>query len=755
MQKISLNGTWKLSYFKQNTLDIKTPEDLRKNAGTDVVDAIVPGNVELDLSRAGVLPEDLFFGENMHLAEKYEDYEWWYETEFDIPSEYAGKKLSLLFEGTDCIAEYFLNGVKIGESDNMFIPFEFSIDENAKVGEKNSLCVHIKSAVLEAYNKDISMFTLANGWYNRNYESVQVRKAPHSYSWDIMPRAVSAGIWRDVFLVAKTDFEIKQFFCYTETMYPGGAFLRFCYELDTECVPKGTTIEINGVCGDSSFSVTKPVTFKAGAFEHGITSPKLWWPYGYGEPNLYEVNIRFINDGKVLCEKTVNVGIRQVRLLRTDTTDGKHGKFEFQINGETVVCKGSNWVPMDAYHSRDKSRYAKALELVKDVGCNILRCWGGNVYESEEFFDFCDKNGVMVWQDFSMACHPYPQDEAFLETIRREATAIIRLYRQHPSIILWSGDNENDALMQNSHTAPSKNRITREILPQVVASEDAGRPFLASSPYVCDELYESKEFEKLPEDHLWGARDYFKSKFYVNSNAHFVSETGYHGCPSVESIKKFIDKDHLWPIYNEQWTLHSTDWMHNDSRVALMDKQIVQFFGRKAENLDEFSFMSQVSQAEAKKYFIERVRINPNKKGIIWWNLLDGWPQMSDAVVDYYYDKKLAYHYIKRSQQPFTIMCDEIFDWGSLVVAANDTRQTVAGEIKITDIESGEVRLQGGFAVAAGQKSTIGKLELRYSDKGMLLLDWFINGQRYFNPYLYGYPAFDVEKYKEWLEKLK
>ena len=136
-------------------------------------------------------------------------------------------------------------------------------------------------------------------------------------------------------------------------------------------------------------------------------------------------------------------------------------------------------------------------------------------------------------------------------------------------------------------------------------------------------------------------------------------------------------------------------------------------------------------------------------------NLLDGWPQMSDAVVDYYYDKKLAYHYIKRSQQPFTIMCDEIFDWGSLVVAANDTRQTVAGEIKITDIESGEVRLQGGFAVAAGQKSTIGKLELRYSDKGMLLIEWFINGQRYFNHYLYGYPAFDVEKYKEWLEKLK
>ncbi len=752
MKTYSLNGNWDLYFFEQGSKDIKTLDDL-KNSDIPKISATVPGNVELDLSKAGYLPEDLYMGTNIEKVQDFELHEWWYETEFDAPKIDAKEKAYLKFDAVDCFATYFVNGEKIGESKNALIEHEFEVTDVVKSG-KNTLTVRIASPIIEAWNKEYGIYSLANTAGGRNVEYSYMRKPAHSYGWDIMPRALGSGIWRSVNLVVKGEFEIDQLYCYFDNV-DGGEKVFVCYDLIAP-PSKNMEVEVIGKCGESEFYGRKKMEFKAGAITVPVENPKLWWPYGYGDANLYDLTVNFYKDGKPVATKTLKTGLRTVELERTDLTDGKNGCFRFLVNGVEIMAKGTNWVPMDVFHSRDAERYDKALELVRDIGCNIVRCWGGNVYEDHKFFDFCDENGIMVWHDFSMACNMYPIDDEFCQIMMEEAQSVVKKLRNHPSIVLWSGDNECDERPYYAGYNAADNRVTREVLPLAVRLNDVKRPYLASSPYMTSEITLSKDRSKLPEEHLWGPRDYFKSSYYTNSNAHFISEIGYHGCPSAENLAKFIDSDHLWPNNNEQWTLHSTDTRGNDYRVILVSNQIKQLFGFVPENIDDYTFASQVSQAEAKKFFIERMRTGrPQKTGIIWWNLLDGWPQISDAVVGYYYDKKLAYDYIKRSQQPFALMFRELESWNLTLVAANDTQDVVSGTYTVKNVDTGEIVAEGEFDVKENRICDLKKVPVMYSDKGMFLIEWYIDGERYFNHYMFGYPGFDLEKYKEWYKKIK
>ena len=753
---ISLNGEWKLYFYEENKADIRTPEQLAVS-GIAPIPAFVPGNVELDLSRAGILPEDLYKGMNIVKAEKFESYSWWYETAFPTPEYDADASVELRFAGIDCVAEYFLNGKLLGRSDNAMIPVVFDVTEQLKPAGNNSLFVHIFSSINAAYRAEYEMYSLQNSWH-ANYETLGLRKPAHSFGWDIMPRAVSAGLYKGVSLTVTSCCRFIQLAYHVVRLEENTAVLRFSYELGVqpEMVAQGLQLDIEGCCGESHFQQSAPVRFKAGYVEFSIENPMLWWPYGYGEANLYATTVTIRQCEKVLAQQTLNVGIRTVALLHADSLTDENAQFQFQVNGVDIFCRGSNWVPLDAYHSRDAARYEQAFTLVKDIGCNILRCWGGNVYEQEQFYDFCDKNGVMVWQDFSMACYVYPITDKFCKQLEAEATYIVKSLRTHPSILLWSGDNECDETLYLHGIDPAKNKLTRQVLPDVVLRHDPTRPYLASSPYICTKIFEAADRGSLPEEHLWGPRDYYKSSFYANSRAKFVSETGYHGCPGRKSIEKFIDSDFIWPYENNpQWNLHSSDQQNRDDRVMLMANQIRQLFGSVPDNLDDFALASQISQAEAKKFFIERMRIQkPYTSGIIWWNLLDGWPQMSDAVVDYYFEKKLAYHYIKRSQAPFCIMLGELVNWGHDIVAVNDTLQKKAGNYVISDIETGERLAEGAFSLPSNGYKTLGRLNMFYSAQRMLLISWEINGQKGYNHYLCGMPAFDFVQYQTWLKLL-
>lgn len=738
MKTISLNGIWKLK---------GRPEE-GNHSDVLELDATVPGEVQLDLSREGILPKDLYMGENILETEKFEDWEWWYTRTFTAPDE--RENVFLVFEGVDCLAEYYLNDEKIGESENMFIAHEFEIGKFLHDGE-NTLTVHLKSPVIYMHYEDFPVSTTANEFAPA--ETV-VRKAPHSFGWDIMPRAVTAGLWRDVKIEVRDRIRFSQlFFKTTENS------CELYYEIACKWTDfNDLEIEVTGSCGKSTFYAKQPVHIKrkkAFRFPIEIKDPKPWFPYGYGEQNIYDGVARIYSEGNLVHEEAISFGLRSVVLEHSDTTDGKNGKFRFLINGVEIMCKGSNWVPLDAFHSRDAIRYEKALSLVKDIGCNILRCWGGNVYEDHTFYDFCDRNGIMVWQDFSMACRVYPLTEKFKKLITEEATSVVRKLRNHPSIILWSGDNEIDGMLMYYGANPKDNKITREWIPDVVKLNDIGRPYISSSPYVSEAVYEDNSEDFMPERHLWGARDYFKSDFYKNSNAHFVSETGYHGCPSMDSIKKFITPERVWPYFNNpEWILHSSDQKGNDARVMLMHNQVIQLFGEVPTNPDEYVIASQISQAEAKKFFIERIRVGrPLKSGVIWWNLLDGWPQMSDAVVDYYFTKKLAYSYIKRSQAPFTIIASEIKDWNLPIYACNDTLTEECGHFTVKDALTEEIVFEGDFTAEANTSTLIAQIPTYYSEQKMLILEWETHHDKGWNHYLCGYPPISLDMYKKVMEK--
>ncbi len=762
MENISLNGEWSLA-TSEVALPLKSASELKK-AKLKAIPAKVPGNLELDLQAAGLLPEP-FFACNMKKLDQIEKLHAYYFRSFEFDAKAAkGLEPFLLFEGLDTFAEVHLNGELVASCENMLIEQRIPLSGKALRDGANEIFIHIRPAVLEALKYEYPPYLTT---HVVGYEGLFVRKAPHMYGWDIMPRAVSAGIWRPVSLQLLPKVRIESATLFTQSVSEdrSEAILRLHFSTTAEPIPFGRyEIAVEGACGGSKFSAKGLVHFpKSGQLAWiRVANPKLWWPRGYGEASLYDATVTLLCDGKPVDSLKLRHGIRSVELKRTSTTtDRGDGEFVFIVNRERIFMKGSNWVPLDAFHSRDIERVDKAMEMVRDLDCNILRCWGGNVYESKRFYELCDEAGVCVWQDFAMGCAIYPQDAGFMSRLETEVRATVRRLRQHPSIILWAGDNECDsAFGWHKLGDPNRNAITRELLPKIVWEEDPCRPFLPSSPFIDGEVWKAGE-RYIPEQHLWGPRDSFKSDFYRNSTAHFASEIGYHGCPSPKSIGKFISKGKLWPWQgNEEWQLHAScptpDFMGQDpdSRNALMAKQTKELFGAVPEDLEGFAFASQCVQAEAKKFFIELFRSAAwRRTGIIWWNLLDGWPQFSDAIVDYYFERKLAYEFIKRSQRRICLMLKEPENWGQSLVAANATLQGSKIKYAVRDAETGESLLSGERSVEANRSTELGRIPFSMGAKRLYLIEWedaFGKGR---NHYLAGLPPFDLAWYRKAMGK--
>ncbi len=512
-----------------------------------------------------------------------------------------------------------------------------------------------------------------------------------------------------------------------------------------------------------------------------IDGARLWWPAGYGEANLYQIKAQLFHRGNLLVERVDQIGIRLVEIERTETAgqtwapqalQGEVARFDRQplmdshflikVNHEPVMVKGTNWVPLDAYHSQDRLRLDEAVSMVEDLGCNMIRCWGGNVYESDAFFDWCDRHGILVWQDFAFACNIYPQTEEFLLRVKAEAEETVIRLRNHTCLAVWCGDNEIDMAYLSDRRDPGLNRLTREVLPGVVERLDPYTSYLPSSPYVPPSLVKTgNAWQQTPEQHLWGPRGYFKNPFYTNHSAHFIGEIGYHGCPDVASIRKFIPQESLWPaLGNDDWQVHAVyHWLHkafDRDRIQLMFNQVREFFGFMPEDLITLAQASQIVQAEAKKYFIESTRMRKwITSGILWWNLIDGWPQFSDAIVDYYYARKLAYEYIRRVQVPVCVMIGEPGSGKYLpVVIGNDSLKDQHVRYRVQDADDGSEVAAGDFMVPRNQNWQVSRIRTFSGEKRLFLIKWVIEDQQFGNHYLAGTPPFDFAQYTGWLKKI-
>ena len=573
---ISLNGRWLLRYDREEGECPASPDEIEKSGWT-AVPANVPGNVEIDLVRAGKLPEPTV-GHNVYELRELESCQWWYSRYFATPELASGERAELVFNGLDCLGTIWLNRQLVGQTDNMLIPHRFDVTGLLQE-EGNELVVRIKSAVLAGRRYQ---HTALNHAQAGKWEGLPIRKAAHMYGWDIMPRVVSAGLWRDVQLIVRPATHWRSVYWATLETDVNGRTARVMVDwdfatdrldIDDLCV-RLTLLRQGRIVHESDYAVIGTHDRKF----LNIEEAEFWWPRGYGEPALYQGIVELVAaDGTVLDIHQCHLGLRTVALARTEvTTPTEPGEFQFVINGEKIFVKGTNWVPLDALHSRDQEHLLTTFMMLIDLNCNMVRCWGGNVYEDHTFFDLCDEHGIMVWQDFSLACASYPQDEVFLDKIRREAAVIIPRLRNHPSLVLWAGNNENDEVFKwisLDHLNPNHDRISREILAEAVRNHDPIRPYLPSSPYYSPENFRrGYDMHLLPETHLWGPRGYFKDPFYTDVNAQFVSEIGYHGCPFRASLEQMLDPDYLWPWQdNEQWLTKATRLHPHDSSQNYRD----------------------------------------------------------------------------------------------------------------------------------------------------------------------------------------
>jgi len=752
LMNISLNGIWKLHCIEEKggvNPQYGIFPDLCDCLHT--LDAQVPGNVQLDLNRAGIMP-DPFYADNYYSYIKYEHCSWVYIGSFSYDGNTDGDELILRFDGIDTVADIFLNGEFIGHSEDMFVEHEFDITSAVRVGE-NTVCVRIYSAMNYVREKVYPVGMIGTG--NRNQISY-IRKAPHCFGWDIAPRMVTAGLWRDVSVYSRKKTRLTQTYFAVSSVTDTNACLRWAFRFTSDADQiEGFEIKVDAVCGEHSFSFTTVPNFISVNGAYNVRDPKLWWPKGYGDANVYTVTTKLIYRGEVVDEKTETIGLRHIRLER-DFTPGQQ-KFCFWVNNTRIFCRGTNWVPLDAFHSRAKDRIPATVELIAGCGCNIIRCWGGGIYEDSLLYELCDREGIMIWQDFAMGNTTYPQDGAIDDLLSDEIEKLLCRIRNHPCVCLYSSDNEIDQ-KNMAYDYPEYrcryNRVAFELLPRLLQAHDPYRYYVRSSPEVPDGF----NLNNVPEQHTWGARSWYKDPYYRDCTASFIGEAGYHGCPAPESIAKFIPADQLWPMWNRSWDAHSTiDLRYNKSsgRNQLMKSQVELMFGQAPDDLDEFAVLSQISQAEALKFFIERARgIKWQRTGIIWWNMIDCWPQISDAVVDYYYVKKLAYKYITNSQQPVLAFVGESSGGRHPVYVTNDTLTDAKVQFKITDADTGDVFAGGSCTVPAGELVQVGSMTILISDKRCLIIDYTVNGKAFRNHYLTGLPTYDVDTMLRWVEKI-
>ena len=770
---VPLNGKWRLDYFPQP--DDGAVRALPVEVPFRTVEATVPGNCELDLVNAGVLPSPEI-GLNVLKLRPYEGYQWLYTKTFAKPPFAAGQRVMLVFEGIDTLADVFLNGQKIGETANMLIPYAFNVTKLLKDGE-NTVQVLIRSVMCEAQHQTLGELGWSMG--DALADAEPFRKAGHMGGWDIFPRAFVSGLWRDVSIEVQDPVRIDQTAWIVKSLQVAGkrANLQVTCRVQApfRCIGNAQ-IRYAISCGGKTLSerTCRLDTYHNIVSDWDVRGFEPWWPKGMGKPALYDAAIEIVDDdGALLARHSEKIGFRTIELVRDDVYGpDRPGQFLFRVNGEPCYIRGSNWVPLDAFHGRDGRFMQSTLEMFDDLNCNMVRVWGGGVYEPDAFFDFCDAHGIMVWQDFMTGCSVFPQGDAYAKATEEEVRTIVLKYRNRASLALWSGNNENDCafrwkLGRRLGRDPNKDRNSRMTIPNVLYEFDVTRPYLPSSPYESPDVVAGKA--KPSEMHLWGARAYYKTPFYTNSPCWFASEMGYHGMPNRALIERIMtkgcvypwkgtparfEKDHLKLEWNDEWQLKASNpLLRRDNSLSrrnnLMTNQIRIMFGGVDTDLDTFIAQSQFVQAEAMKTFCElfRSRKFTRFNGLIWWNVRDGWPQLSDAVVDYYGGKKRAYYALRDAQRDvLALLLDDHSAW-----VVNDLMRPVNGHATYRDKATGQVLLDRDYEVPANAATQIGTVP--FSGQGLMEISYTADGETHRNHFLYGEPPFKWAEVQAWTKR--
>ncbi len=684
------------------------------------VAARVPGDISDDLFRAGVIGDPMY-GMNHLGAKKYLSHDFLYSVRFDVPPDMRkAEELYLNFDGIDLYAEIELNGKPLGKAENMFLKYRYEV--SALLKEKdNELVVKMFSTIEKMKTVD------CEGYFGVfNVPRLFMRKAQCHFGWDWAPDLCGYGIWGNVYLTAESRYRIEDAHYRTDNRGNVTIFTELNYNVRATTDHYGVPIDGTAIkkAGDTlkvylekspksgEYAVLeRPVTGKKNFVNFKIEDPAVWWPSGWGEQPLYSFKIQLVRNGKVTDEKTGRLAFREVKLIQEPKSADTIG-YELEINGKKIFVKGTNWVPISCFTGAiEEDKYRKLIDLAKNGNMNMLRVWGGGIYEKDIFYDLCDEAGLMIWQDFMFACADIPDDNAaWLDNTLKECEYQIRRLRNHPALVYWCGGNEKTGsyALQITHG----DFFIDNILHGLVKTLDPSCPFARQSPCsftdVGNDMSSGESHANSLEACITAGIENYRS-LMAEKVVPFVSECAVLGPDTIQSLRRYMPEEKLWPL-GDFWRDRLLDNPYAAIRMDFLDRQLLymsRLYG-KPENLEQFVKRGMCVHAEVVRAEYEYARSHKGEcGGILGWMYSDIWPTGSWALVNYYGEPKQAYYAAKRAFRPILVTFVQNKEGGTDFVVVNDTGNALRFTAEI------------GLCDACGKKTDIRKIPVVAEENGV------------------------------------
>ncbi len=648
-----------INLYSQNKIYLHQNWEFKNTKDSIWRSAKVPGLVQTDLLDHQLI-EDPYFGKNDLKIRKYALEEWEYRCYFFLDEQFLDNDdITIVFEGLDTYADVSLNGRWILHSDNMFRSWKIWVREFLKSG-MNTLHIRFKSPLRVARKnlRELPYILPASNDPSKRNESVHIRKAQFQFGWDWAPRLITSGIWKPIYLTTKNKHYINSTkivqlhqsdsIAYFEAYMNIGRFSTTESDLYYEIFNKTD----NKLLCRKKIKKSKYISdyFK-------IENPKLWWCNGMGEAYLYDLVFRLRSHDTVYDSVETKLGIRTIDLVQEEDETGK--SFYFKLNGKPIFIKGANYIPQDALLTRvTNEKYEALISDVKNANMNMLRVWGGGIYESEYFYDLCDKYGILVWQDFMFACSVYPFNTKHFRTVYKELKEQIARINKHPSIAIWCGNNETEVAWfnwgwQKEYDLSAKDSTEiwntqlsffENKIPQMVLSENPYANYVHTSPLSNWGKLENFNNSSMHYWGVWHGSDDFSG--YEKYVGRFISEYGFQSFPEMANIKSFTPSDQLY-LESETIKHHQKSYVGNGKIKEFIIKHFPE-----PKHFESFIYLSQLTQAYGMEKAINAHRLNKGHcMGTLYWQLNDCWPGPSWSSIDYYGNWKALHYSVRKLYQ--------------------------------------------------------------------------------------------------------
>lgn len=611
--------------FPSQTLHLQSGWNLHSDT-LKTIPAQIPGTVHTDLLDAGII-SDPFYNQQEEALRWIEEKDWVYSCEFEINDSLLNyATANLVFEGLDTEATIYLNDEELLTTDNMFRAWRVPVKANLNAG-KNTLRVRFESTVNKYAHASDSLGFVYPADSDDSKTAPFVRKAAYHFGWDWAPRFVTCGIWKPVYLEFHLTARIDDVRIEQRELTDNNAKIHVEVNID-QFRESPLEIEVNGT--------RKTIQSKNGKHtanvDFEIKNPELWWPNGSGEQKLYSIPIKLFQNGMVIDFTYKTIGLRTVELVNEPDSIGT--SFYFKVNGKPIFMQGANYVPQDVFLPRVKpEQYRQLLIAAKEAHMNMIRVWGGGVYERDLFYDLCDSLGLLVWQDFMFAGTMYPGDSAFVQNVSKEVRQQIKRLRHHPSMAIWCGNNELEVAWYNwgwqerYNYSPADSakmwkdylRLFHDVIPEIVKQESPDIAYVPTSPQSNWGTAENFNHGSMHYWGVWHGREPISA--FEKNVGRFMVEYGMQSYPALETLREFISEDELHlgsKVLNSRQKSYIGDeeiWRH------LHDN------GLDPQNLNEFIAASQAVQSEALRTAIHAHKnSNGHGMGTLFWQLNDCWP---------------------------------------------------------------------------------------------------------------------------------